>query len=439
MWSKNTPGEPFKPFPFIISWYSEHVEGAFERLSEPFPLLFVLYPESYHSKFMAKLTISVFGTSKKDQEQRVPIHPEQLEWIDEAIRKNLFFETGYGLPFGIDDNTIAGLSGGIFSRSELFHKADIMLLAKPTIEDFDEMQPGTIHWGWPHCVQQRAITQSAIDKHLTLIAWEAMHRWSTHGDWQMHIFHKNNEIAGYAGVLHAMNLIGIDGNYGPNRKAAVISFGSVSRGAIRALQARGIQDITVYTQRHYILVADQMAGINYYQFEEDAQGNLMSLRPDQQQFPMLEELADVDIIVNGMLQDTNHPLMFVRQGEENRLKPSCLIVDISCDKGMGFYFAQPTSFGKPMFKVGHVHYYAVDHTPSFLWNAASWEISNSLLPYISTVIDGPDSWEGSETIRRAIEIKAGKILNPNILSFQKRNSEYPYEPLTTISIPQSQD
>ena len=89
-----------------------------------------------------------------------------------------------------------------------------------------------------------------------------------------------------------MNLTGIDGNYGPVRKAVVISFGSVSRGAVRALQARGVQDISVFTQRHYFLVADQMAGVNYRQFEEDEKGNLMSLHPDHQPRPFVEELID---------------------------------------------------------------------------------------------------------------------------------------------------
>lgn len=144
----------------------------------------------------------------KKQEKRVPIHPDQLDWIDDEIKRNLFFEEGYGLPFGMSDTEIASVSGGVLSRADLFQKCDVALLAKPVQEDFDEMKEGTIHWGWPHCVQQRSIAQTAIDLKLTLIAWEAMHRWSARGDWQMHIFQKNNEIAGYAGVHHAMNLDG---------------------------------------------------------------------------------------------------------------------------------------------------------------------------------------------------------------------------------------
>lgn len=376
---------------------------------------------------MALLTVGVFGTSRKQQEKRLPIHPEQLAWIDESIRQHLFFEKGYGLPFGMDDETLLSLCGGLRTRDELFEQCDIALLAKPVLADFKDMKPGTIHWGWPHCVQQMEITQRAIDQKLTLIAWEAMHRWSKSGDWQMHIFHKNNELAGYAGVHHAMNLLGIDGNYGAKRKAVVLSFGSVSRGAVRALQARGVQDITVFTKRHYFLVADQMAGINYFQFDEDEAGNLISLRPDRQSNQFIEELAETDIIVNGILQDTDHPLMFVPEGEHSQLKPGCLIVDVSCDEGMGFSFAKPTTFEDPMFQVGKVHYYAVDHTPSYLWNAATWEISTSLIPYLPTVMGGSERWKESNTIQRAIEIEAGKIRNPKILSFQKRAETYPHD------------
>ncbi|WP_411893608.1 N(5)-(carboxyethyl)ornithine synthase [Winogradskyella sp. A2] len=375
---------------------------------------------------MSLLNVCVFGSSRKKQEKRVPIHPDQLDWIDQDLRDHLFFEEGYGLPFGMNDSELNKMSAGVLNRAELFQHCDVALLAKPVQEDFEDMKEGTIHWGWPHCVQQRRITQIAIDKKLTLIAWEAMHRWSAHGDWQMHIFQHNNEIAGYAGVHHAMNLMGIDGNYGPNRKAVVISFGSVSRGAIRALQARGIQDITVLTQRHYFLVADQMAGVNYYQIDEDKNDNLIALHPDNTSHPFVEELTDADIIVNGMLQDTDHPLMFVPEDQNNRLKPGCLIIDISCDEGMGFSFAKPTNFETPIFKAGELFYYAVDHTPSYLWNAASWEISNNLIPYLPIIMGGPEKWNQSETIRRAIEIKDGIIQNPKITSFQNRSSEYPH-------------
>lgn len=377
---------------------------------------------------MSLLSVSVFGSSRKKNEQRVPIHPDQIEWIEQDVRNRLIFEEDYGLPFGMANDELAQLVGGLATREELFQCSDIMLMPKPVQEDIDSMQDGSILWGWPHCVQQQAITQSSIDHRLTLIAWEAMHSWSTHGDWQMHTFNKNNEIAGYAGVLHAFELLGINGTYGPERKAIILSFGSVSRGAIHALRGLGVDDITVYTQRQSTPVADQIAGIEYRQFAEEPGGKVMAYEENNHTAnPFIDDIADADIIVNGILQDTNHPLMFVFDDEKDKLKPGSLIIDVSCDEGMGFEFAKPTTFSNPMFKVGRAQYYAVDHAPSYLWNSASWEISKSLLPYLPIVMGGPDQWSQSETIKRAIEISNGVIQNPDILSFQNREIDYPHQ------------
>jgi len=82
-----------------------------------------------------------------------------------------------------------------------------------------------------------------------------------------------------------------------------------------------------------------------------------------------------------------------------------------------------------MFSIGdHINYYAVDHSPSYLWNSSSWEISQALLPFLETVIGGPAAWDENETISRAIEIRDGVVLNKDVLEFQRRQGEYPYLP-----------
>jgi alanine dehydrogenase len=128
-----------------------------------------------------------------------------------------------------------------------------------------------------------------------------------------------------------------------------------------------------------------------------------------------------------VLQDTDAPLTFLIEDDLATLAPGTLIVDVSCDEGMGFSWARPTSFSEPTFVVGNnVHYYAVDHSPSYLWNSASWEVSEALLPYLRVMLTGPGGWDSNETIRRAIEIREGTIKNPSILSFQDRSPEYPH-------------
>ena len=99
---------------------------------------------------------------------------------------------------------------------------------------------GKVLWGWPHCIQDEELTQVAIDRHLTLVAWEAMNHWTHEGDFSLHVFHKNNELAGYCSVIHALQLIGTTGAYGRRLRAVVISFGAAARGAVTALFALGV-------------------------------------------------------------------------------------------------------------------------------------------------------------------------------------------------------
>jgi alanine dehydrogenase len=373
------------------------------------------------------LTIGVAGTSLKENERRVPVYPEHLSWIPEDVRKNMWFETGYGEPFHLADDYFRQHAAGAMSRNDIFAKTDLVILPKPTVSDLQCMREHQVLWGWPHCVQQVAMAQAAIDRQLTLIAWENMHAWSPKSERTMHIFYKNNEIAGYAAVLHVLQLLGADGLYGPRRRVAVIGFGSVSRGAIYALHGRGFNNIHVYTRRPVHTVVDQNPDVYYHHIRLDADGYPQIVEPWGEVHPLIEELADADFICNGVLQDTDHPMMFVRNSEVGRLKKGAVVIDISCDEGMGFEFAKPTTFDEPTFLVGNeVVYYSVDHTPSYLWNAASREISRALIPFLPAVASGPTAWEKDETIRRAIEIRNGHIQNPKILSFQQRQKRFPH-------------
>jgi alanine dehydrogenase len=374
------------------------------------------------------LTLGVVATSRKQDERRLPIHPAHVERVDADLRERMVLERGYGAAFGVSDVQLARLVGGLAGREELLASCDVLVLPKPLSEDLETLRPGQVVWGWPHCVQDRRMTQLAIDRRLTLIAWEAMNHWTDDGHFSVHVFHKNNELAGYCSVLHALSLIGSTGDYGRRLRAAVISFGATGRGAVRGLSALGISDVTVLTQRSVAAVASPFASVVLQHFERDPADprRVLALEaPDPG--PLAEVLASYDVIVNCILQDTDEPLMFVMDDDLPRFAPGTLFVDVSCDEGMGFEWARPTSFAEPMLAVGDgLHYYAVDHSPSYLWNSATWENSEALLEYLPAVMAGPAAWEADETIRRAIEIRDGRIENPRILSFQGRSATYPH-------------
>jgi alanine dehydrogenase len=370
------------------------------------------------------MDIAVIGTSKKENERRVAIHPYHIGLIPMDIRKHLFFEKGYGIPFGVNDDNIRSLTGNaLLERGELLRSSKAVLITKPIAEDLEELPDGALVWGWLHCVQQSDIAQIAIDKKLTLIAWENMYYRGKRD--KLHIFSRNNEMAGYCGVQHALQLLGIDGNFGPVRKVVVIGFGSVSRGAIAALEGHGLRDLTVYTMRPSYLIGNKLPGIRYKHIAQDDAGTLVTANPNGDKTPFIDVLTTADIIVSGVMQNLHRPLMFVSDSEIAKFTRTCLVVDISCDAGLGFSFARPTKYSDPVFRVGNINYYAVDHTPTLLWESASWEISSSVLPYLPYIAQNSDN----KVLHDATDIKDGLIRNKDILSYQNRSPEYPYEPL----------
>jgi len=377
---------------------------------------------------MNTLKVGVIGTSKKVDERRFPIHPGHLLRIPDALRRQLIFEEGYGEPFGITDSEIVAQTGGVATRHELLAEIGTVIIAKPVLADLQELREGGTLWGYVHCVQQRDITQAALDRKQTLIAFEDMFIWSPDGHMGRHTFYKNNEMAGYCAVIHALQLKGIDGHYGNQRKTIIFGFGAVSRGAIYALKAHGFRDITICIQRPQDEVREEVLDCNYVRIREgsESQSRMMVIEHDGTTRPLTDLISEADIIVNGTFQDTGNPTDFVIESESACLKPNSLIIDVSCDEGMGFFFARPTTFKKPIFKYETIDYYAVDHTPSYLWESATRSISAALIVYLPTVLAGRDSWQKNETIRQAININDGVIQNLSILSFQKREPDYPH-------------
>ena len=377
---------------------------------------------------MSLLSLGIVGTSTKENEHRLPLHPDHLARLDPAVAARTTLEHGYGERFGRSDAELAQHVAGFATRQEIITGSDVVVLPKPQHEDVAAMHAGQVLWGWPHCVQDPTMTQLAIDRELTLIAFEVMNHWTRDGRVGLHVFHKNNELAGYCSVLQAMELVGITGDYGRRLSAVVIGFGATARGAVTALKAHGVSDVAVLTNREVAAVGSPIHSVRIRQFDHDLDDPSVShVITDRGREPLAAYLAENDIIVNCTLQDPAAPLTYLRTEDLAAFRQGSLVVDVSCDEAMGFSWATPTTFDDPMFTVaGRVNYYAVDHSPSYLWNSATWENSEALLPFVETVLSGPAAWAADETIARAIEIQDGTIKNPAILAFQGRTTAYPH-------------
>ena len=371
-------------------------------------------------------SLGVIGSSAKENEHRLPLHPAHLPALTADLRACIRLEHGYGEAFGYSDAELSDHVAGMASRDELLADSDVVLLPKPQLEDVAAMRVGATLWGWPHCVQDPELTQVAIDRGLTLIAFEAMNHWTRDGGVGLHVFHKNNELAGYCSVIHAMQLAGITGDYGRRLSAIVIGFGATARGAVTALNAHGVHEVAVLTNRQVAAVGSPIHSVRIRQIDVESEGAL-SVITERGREPLAAYLAENDIIVNCTLQDPLDPITYLVEDDLRAFRRGSVIVDVSCDEGMGFSWARPTGFDDPTFEVGdHVLYYAVDHSPSYLWSSATWDNSAALIPFLRTVLSGSKQIEADETLRRATEIRDGHVMNPAILTFQRRGAEHPY-------------
>jgi alanine dehydrogenase len=375
------------------------------------------------------LQLGVLAHSAKENERRLAIHPRHLDRIDADLRARISLEEGYGERFGFSDAYLVEQVAAVRPREELIARCDVLLAPKPLAHELADLRAGQVVWGWPHGVQDEQMAQAAIDRRLTLIAFEAMNHWDANGAFSLHVFHKNNELAGYCSVLHALQLAGMAGHYGRPLSVGVVGFGAMACGTVTALGALGIHDVDVLTIREVSAVASPIHSARILHLDHDADDPTGSdAIVEGEAVPLAEFLAEHDVVINCVLQDTRAPLTFLREADLAAFARGSLIVDVSCDEGMGFSWARPTTFDDPMFVVGDgIGYYAVDHSPSLLWDSATWEISEALLPYLRTVLDGPDAWGTDETIRRAVEIRDGVVQNPAILAFQQRATIYPHQ------------
>ncbi|MCQ2341213.1 MAG: N(5)-(carboxyethyl)ornithine synthase [Paludibacteraceae bacterium] len=285
----------------------------------------------------------------------------------------LFVETGYGDVLNYSDDDYRAVGVNVCSREEVLKK-DIICDSKVGDADYLEQLHDQTIFGWIHAVQNRDITDKLIHRHLTGIAWEDMYEMGRHSFW------KNNEIAGEAGLCHAYMLHGVFPN---QTKVAVLGRGNAARGALRTLNYMGAEVV---------------------QYD----------RKTEQLFR--QEIGEYDVVVNAILWDTSRKDHIIYREDLKRMKKGALIIDLSCDRNGGVETSIPTTIEDPIYVVDGITHYVVDHTPSLFYKSTSESISEVVARFIDELIE--DSI--GDTLRKAMNIEAGVIVDQRIKDFQGR-------------------
>ena len=113
----------------------------------------------------------------------------------------------------------------------------------------------------------------------------------------------------------------------------VPGFGATARGAVTALNAHGVDDVRVLTNREVAAVGSPMHSTQTVQLgHDDAAPHRTWADTPAGPVPVASFLADNDIVVNRVLQDPGAPLIFMTEHDLAAFAPGTLLVDVSCDE-----------------------------------------------------------------------------------------------------------
>jgi N5-(carboxyethyl)ornithine synthase len=314
-----------------------------------------------------------FAISRMENEKRRALIPRHLE----SIRNTgyLFFERGYGNVLGYSDESYTKWGAHMVSVDECSKKEIVCNPKFPDKEERERFSRNQTLFGWIHAVQNREHVDFLMDRQMTAIAWEEMYK-----D-EVHIFWKNNEIAGEAAVIHAISLVG--GRIPNELTAAIIGHGNSGYGALKMLTRLGIRTRIFSHLQTEALKAD---------------------------------LHDIDILANCVKWDPLAKGRILYRKDLKKFKKGSLIIDISCNHALEIETTHPTSFNDPIYEIDGIIHYAVDHIPSLFWKTATESIGSEICKYVDDLIEG----KGNPILKKSIVIDRGRILDKTISTFQGR-------------------
>ncbi|WP_050614194.1 N(5)-(carboxyethyl)ornithine synthase [Bacillus testis] len=317
-----------------------------------------------------------FPIGRKEHEKRRALTIEAIKAC--PYKEQLVFEKDYGTVLGISNKELANTGVHIANREEVLRQDIICDPKAGDAEYIESLTSGQILFGWIHAVQNRELTEQLVKNGITAIAWEDMNERGRH------LFWRNNEIAGEAAVLHALEQLGI---LPYEVKAAILGRGNTARGAYKILTKLGA-DVTVYDRRTEELFR--------------------------------QEIDQYDVLVNAILWDINRNDHIIYKEDLQRMKKGSLIIDVSCDEGKGVETSKPTTIEQPIYSINGIYHYVVDHTPSIYHASASKSISEVVSKYLPILLTKKE--QENAVLQEATIIKDQTILDKKILDYQRKPS-----------------
>jgi len=310
----------------------------------------------------------------KSQEGRVALMPREVGLL-KAAGNTVRIETGAGLLSGAsDDDYIAAGAEISADAAAVFDASEMIVKVKEFMpEEYSFLKPNHILYTNLHTALNRELTDVMLDVGLSGISAE-----DTHEDGS-----PNCPLAGEVGAFEGVRLCMAPhggsgrhfmGHFGsPPLKAIVIGLGLVGQGAVRTLAQLGCAVVGLdINSRARKQVALTWGNDN---FQADDVANLSA------------HLGDADLIVNCVLWPKYRDDHLISRDMLKDLKPTTVIVDISCDTAGAVETCRSTTWAEPVYEVDGIRHFCVDNIPGAVPVTASAGYSQAIYPFVNLIAE----------------------------------------------------
>ncbi len=343
----------------------------------------------------------------KPREGRVGLIPAACA---ELVRNGhrVLVEAGAGEKSGYDDAQFRAVGVDILpTAQEVYGQAQMVVKVKEPVDgDLKLLRKEHLLFCYLHLAALPDLTRRLCDIGLTAVAFETVE--DRLG--RLPLLAPMSDIAGRLSVQVGAHLLHqpeggkgiLLGGVPAARRGRVVILGGGVAGGNAAIVAAGLgAEVVVFDKDRDKLVAARAMG-----------ANVTGLYPHTADVE--EAVRTADIVIGAVLVTGARAPHVVSAAMVKSMQPGSVIMDISVDQGGCVETTRPTTYENPTYVHDGVTHFTVTNMPGAVPRTSSQALSAAIAPYAGRLADG--GWQDDADLRKGINVQAGKVVHPALLS-----------------------
>ncbi len=332
------------------------------------------------------------GILKDDprRERRIALTPASVHSLI-GLGANVYIEKDAGCLAHFTNLKYEEVGANIvYTSDEVFGRSDLLLkIAPPTLEEIDRLHESQILMSAMHLpIAKKQLLDKLLEKSICAIAIELLEN----GNGGMPILQAMSEIAGQMSIQIASRYLEssnngrgilLGGSTGvPPASVVILGAGTVGAAATRTALGVGAQVIVLDKSIERLRRIENLF-------------NHRIITGIVNEYNIRRAINFADVLIGAVLIKGEKTPHLVSEDMVKTMKPGSVIIDVSIDQGGCIETSRPTTIENPIYITHDVIHYCVPNMAANVARTATYAMTNSLLPYISDIIEhGIDSTIG---------------------------------------------